>query len=130
MALLELIRRGAVRVWQEERQGPILLGRGDRFAAHNQNPDVADDGEGAQGAVADSAADENSEAGSAANRTARYVVEEERLKAILESLLFAAAEPVALSQLVSAIESVPREEIKGARRNGGCLRIGRARHRA
>ncbi len=33
MALLELIRRGAVRVWQDERQGPILLGRGDRFAA-------------------------------------------------------------------------------------------------
>jgi segregation and condensation protein A len=33
MALLELIRRGAVRVWQDERHGPILLGRGDRFAA-------------------------------------------------------------------------------------------------
>jgi segregation and condensation protein A len=32
MALLELIRRGAVRVWQDERHGPILLGRGDRFA--------------------------------------------------------------------------------------------------
>ena len=34
MALLELIRRGAVRVWQDERHGPILLGRGDRFATH------------------------------------------------------------------------------------------------
>jgi segregation and condensation protein A len=33
MALLELIRRGAVRVWQEDREGPILLGRGDRFTA-------------------------------------------------------------------------------------------------
>jgi segregation and condensation protein A len=33
MALLELIRRGAVRVWQDERHGPIVLGRGDRFAA-------------------------------------------------------------------------------------------------
>ena len=42
------------------------------------------------------------------------MVEEERLKAILESLLFAAAEPVALSQLVSVIESVARDEIKKA----------------
>ena len=42
----------------------------------------------------------------AANRSAHYVVEEERLKAILESLLFAAAEPVALSQLVTVLESV------------------------
>jgi segregation and condensation protein A len=33
MALLELIRRGAVRAWQDDREGPILLGRGDRFAA-------------------------------------------------------------------------------------------------
>jgi segregation and condensation protein A len=33
MALLELIRRGAVRVWQDERHGPILIGRGERFAA-------------------------------------------------------------------------------------------------
>jgi segregation and condensation protein A len=33
MALLELIRRQAVRVWQDERRGPILLGRGDRFEA-------------------------------------------------------------------------------------------------
>ncbi|HEX4211129.1 MAG TPA: segregation/condensation protein A [Candidatus Binataceae bacterium] len=33
LALLELIRRGAVRVWQEERPGPILLSRGDRFDA-------------------------------------------------------------------------------------------------
>ena len=41
-------------------------------------------------------------------------MEEERLKAILESLLFAAAEPVALSQLVTVIESVPRDEIKKA----------------
>jgi segregation and condensation protein A len=31
LALLELIRRGEVRAWQEERSGPILLGRGDRF---------------------------------------------------------------------------------------------------
>jgi segregation and condensation protein A len=33
MALLELIRRGAVRAWQDDREGPILLGRGDRYAA-------------------------------------------------------------------------------------------------
>lgn len=31
LALLELIRRGAVQAWQEDRQGPILLGRGDRW---------------------------------------------------------------------------------------------------
>jgi segregation and condensation protein A len=31
VALLELIRRGAVRAWQEERWGVIYLGRGDRF---------------------------------------------------------------------------------------------------
>jgi segregation and condensation protein A len=31
LALLELIRRGAVRAWQEERPGPILLGRGLRW---------------------------------------------------------------------------------------------------
>jgi segregation and condensation protein A len=31
LALLELIRRGEVRAWQEDRSGPILLGRGDRF---------------------------------------------------------------------------------------------------
>jgi len=31
MALLELIRRGAVRAWQDDRDGPIYLGRGDRF---------------------------------------------------------------------------------------------------
>ncbi len=41
-------------------------------------------------------------------------MEEERLKAILESLLFAAAEPVALSQLVTVIESVARDDIKRA----------------
>jgi segregation and condensation protein A len=62
MALLELVRRGAVRVWQEERQGPILLGRGDRFGA----PETvsADNGDRIQGAYsADAAADEISEAG-------------------------------------------------------------------
>jgi segregation and condensation protein A len=36
LALLELIRRGAVRVWQEDREGPILLGRGDRWDAPHQ----------------------------------------------------------------------------------------------
>jgi segregation and condensation protein B len=41
-------------------------------------------------------------------------VEEERLKAILESLLFAAAEPVALSQLVTVLEGVARDDIKQA----------------
>ena len=41
-------------------------------------------------------------------------MEEERLKAILESLLFAAAEPVALSHLVTVLESVARDDIKKA----------------
>jgi segregation and condensation protein A len=36
LALLELIRRGAVRVWQEDREGPILIGRGDRWDAPYQ----------------------------------------------------------------------------------------------
>jgi segregation and condensation protein A len=48
MALLELIRRGAVRVWQEDREGPILIGRGDRYAA--QETLVADEGDTADGA--------------------------------------------------------------------------------
>jgi segregation and condensation protein A len=54
LALLELIRRGSVRAWQEERGGTIYLGRGDHFdlamtasgadpgAASEANP-VADD---------------------------------------------------------------------------------------
>jgi segregation and condensation protein B len=41
-------------------------------------------------------------------------VEEEHLKAILESLLFAAGEPVSLARLGNALESVPRETIKRA----------------
>jgi len=41
-------------------------------------------------------------------------VEEEQLKAILESLLFAAGEPVSIARLGNALESVPREEIKKA----------------
>jgi segregation and condensation protein B len=41
-------------------------------------------------------------------------VEEERLKAILESLLFAAGEPVALTQLANALDNVPREAIRTA----------------
>jgi segregation and condensation protein B len=45
---------------------------------------------------------------------AAAAMEEERLKAILESLLFAAGEPVALAQLANALDSVPREEIRRA----------------
>jgi segregation and condensation protein B len=41
-------------------------------------------------------------------------LEEERLKAILESLLFAASEPVGLAQLVTVLETVPRDDIKTA----------------
>jgi segregation and condensation protein B len=37
---------------------------------------------------------------------------EERLKAILESLLFVAGEPVSLAQLVIVLENVPREQIR------------------
>lgn len=43
---------------------------------------------------------------------AEAAVEQERLKAILESLIFAAGEPVTLAQLANALDSVPREEIK------------------
>jgi segregation and condensation protein B len=45
---------------------------------------------------------------------AAAVVEEERLKAILESLLFAAGEPVALVHLAKALDNVPREDIRRA----------------
>ena len=41
-------------------------------------------------------------------------MEEERLKAILESLLFAASEPVALAQLVTVLETVARDDVKTA----------------
>jgi segregation and condensation protein B len=41
-------------------------------------------------------------------------VEEERLKSILESLLFAAGEPVSIGRLQSALEEVPRAEIQKA----------------
>ena len=51
---------------------------------------------------------------SAANRSVQEAVEEERLKAILESLLFAAAEPVALAQLVTVLETVARDDVKKA----------------
>jgi len=37
---------------------------------------------------------------------------DERLKSILESLLFAAGEPVSLAQLANALEEVPRERIR------------------
>jgi segregation and condensation protein B len=39
-------------------------------------------------------------------------VEEERLKPILESLLFAAGEPVTVAQLAAALEEVPREQVR------------------
>jgi segregation and condensation protein B len=41
-------------------------------------------------------------------------VEEERLKAIIESLLFAAGEPVSLTQIANALDDVPRDEIRKA----------------
>jgi segregation and condensation protein A len=44
IALLELIRRGAVRAWQEDRGGEIYLARGVRFAAASE-PVSANDGE-------------------------------------------------------------------------------------
>jgi segregation and condensation protein B len=49
-----------------------------------------------------------------AENGAEVAVEEERLKAILESLLFAAGEPVALAQLANALDNVPRESIRKA----------------
>jgi segregation and condensation protein A len=36
IALLELIRRGVVRAWQEDRGGEIYLGRGERFATASE----------------------------------------------------------------------------------------------
>ncbi|MBV8362734.1 MAG: SMC-Scp complex subunit ScpB [Deltaproteobacteria bacterium] len=39
---------------------------------------------------------------------------DEKLKSILESLLFAAGEPVSLAQLANALEEVPRERIRKA----------------
>jgi segregation and condensation protein A len=50
MALLELIRRGAVRAWQEERHGSILIGRGDRFGVQGRNSAIAEVGENVQAA--------------------------------------------------------------------------------
>jgi segregation and condensation protein B len=41
-------------------------------------------------------------------------VEEQRLRAIVESLLFAAGEPVSLGRLGNALESVPRETLRQA----------------
>jgi segregation and condensation protein B len=45
-----------------------------------------------------------------ADREASWV--DEKLKSILESLLFAAGEPVSLTQLANALEEVPRERIR------------------
>jgi segregation and condensation protein B len=41
-------------------------------------------------------------------------VEEERLKAVLESLLFAAGEPVSLARLAAVLDDVPRDEVRRA----------------
>jgi segregation and condensation protein B len=41
-------------------------------------------------------------------------VDEERLKAIIESLLFAAGEPVSLNRLAAVLDSVPKPEIQNA----------------
>jgi len=41
-------------------------------------------------------------------------MEEERLKAILESLLFAAGEPLPVARMQAVLENVPRDEIKQA----------------
>jgi segregation and condensation protein A len=64
MALLELIRRGAVRAWQDELHGPILLGRGERFDAQHENFASAIDGDLSEATIGfDGTADKNSEAG-------------------------------------------------------------------
>jgi segregation and condensation protein B len=46
--------------------------------------------------------------------TAEGFVDEQRLKALLESLLFAAGEPVTLARLGAVLDGVPKEEIKNA----------------
>jgi segregation and condensation protein B len=59
-------------------------------------------------------AETNEAAAASATEVAAAEMEEERLKAILESLLFAAGEPVSLTQLGNALDSVPREQIRKA----------------
>jgi segregation and condensation protein A len=49
MALLELIRRGAVNAWQDDRHGPIILGRGERYAEPHPAPDESDAAQEASG---------------------------------------------------------------------------------
>ena len=51
LALLELIRRGAVRAWQEQRPGPIYLGRGERFDAPQIEQALADNNGGVDAVV-------------------------------------------------------------------------------
>ncbi|HTR62501.1 MAG TPA: SMC-Scp complex subunit ScpB, partial [Candidatus Binataceae bacterium] len=41
-------------------------------------------------------------------------MEEERLKSILESLLFAAGEPVSVARLSAALDDLPKDEIQKA----------------
>jgi segregation and condensation protein A len=53
MALLELIRRGAVRAWQDDREGPIYLGRGDRFDAPLESFVIAPEPAGANDEAGD-----------------------------------------------------------------------------
>src|SRR6185312_6963526 len=54
-------------------------------------------------------------------------MEDERLRGILESLLFAAGEPVSLTRIVNALDDVPREQIKQALGQLGAELSGSAR---
>lgn len=53
LALLELIRRGAARAWQEERGGAIYLGRGERFEVARTVDEEASEAEAPSGAQVD-----------------------------------------------------------------------------
>ena len=87
LGLLELIRRAQVRAWQEVAFGPIWLARRTEAAKRFSSLEPAEES---------------------------VAVDEERLKAVLESLLFAAGEPVSLARLAAVLDPVPKEAIRKA----------------
>ncbi len=86
LALLELIRRAQVRAWQEAAFGPIWLGR--------------------KGAAAGLWRARSRCERRAPRSWLRWM--RSCLKAVLESLLLAAGEPVSLARLAAVLEPVPK----------------------
>ena len=114
MALLELIRQRqrCVRA-RQHRFGPILLERREQAASGETPPAPA----GEQQRTASSGHIEIPDRlrRPAAERPGGGSrMEEERLKAILESLLFAAGEPVPLARLAAVLDNVARDAIRQA----------------